>query len=145
MKKIALFEIVYNLTHRERLREMACIALIKSNPRTLPDGMRLDVITKEYKGTGEEPHFHLFPANHTARDGKANNYDLITRVALPNNPPKTPNEVRAIQGNKPIPKEYQNAIYNWARERYKNLEISNWVFSRSVWDAQAAAIHTGQL
>lgn len=71
------------------LQEMATVGR-KDSCKELPKGMRIEVITSEYNGTGEEPHLHLFPASHKDKNGKANNYDLITRVKVTNLPPSSP-------------------------------------------------------
>jgi hypothetical protein len=144
MEQEKLFEQIYNETH-PHLREMALMTLIQANPRTLPNGMRIEVITNEYQGTGEEPHFHLFPANHISRRGKANNYDLITRIALTEDPPKSPEDVHEIKGNNPVPKEYKEAIFEWSQENDKKLGVNNWILTRDFWDRQAASVKSGQL
>lgn len=144
MGKVRTFEDIYNETHKP-LREMALMALIRANPRTIPKGMRIEVITTEYKGTGEEAHFHLFPANHIPRNGKANNYDLITRVALTNDIPKSPEDIYEIKGNNPVPEEYKEAIFQWSQENDKELGVNNWKLARNFWDKQAASVRSGQL
>ena len=58
-------EIVLN-EEIEHLQEMATIGR-KEACRGLKDGMRLEVITSEYRNTGEEPHLHLFLASHSNR------------------------------------------------------------------------------
>ena len=141
--KSKLFEYVLSLIDRQPLREMALMALIRADPRTLPKGMRIEVITTEYKGTGEEQHFHLFPANHISRKGKANNYDLITRVALPEKPPNGPEEIYAITNNPIVPKEYQRAIYEWSRSDDEKTGCNNWKLTRTFWERQAASVKFG--
>jgi len=135
MKK--LFEKIYEMTHP--FQERALMALVKSNPETLPKGMRIEVITTENKGTGEEPHFHLFPANHVPKKGKANNYDLITRVALTEEPPNQPSDVHSITGNNPVPEEYQKAIFDWSQENDEEIRLNNWKLTRVFWDKQKAS------
>lgn len=134
-----LFEKIYNMTHPEPLREMAMMVLIESNPSTLPKGMRIDVITTEHTGTGEEPHFHLFPASHIAKKGKANNDDLITRVALTEIPPGQPSDVHSIAGNNPVPKEYQKAIFDWSQKDDEESGLNNWKQTRLFWNKQTAS------
>jgi hypothetical protein len=132
-----LFEDIYQKTH---LQEMALMCLIKANQRVLPNGMRIEVITTEYQGTGEEPHFHLFPANHSPRSG---NQDLITRVALTETRPQSPEEVHQIKGNNPVPKEYQKAIFEWSQKNDEKLKVNNWELTRTFWDRQAASFRSG--
>ena len=138
------FEQIYE-NKLEPLQEMALLGLVKSNPRTLPKGMRIEVITKEFKETGEEPHFHLFPANHIPKSGNANNYDLITRVALTEEQPKDISYIRPIAKNNPIPKEYKNAIFNWSQENDDETGVNNWKLARTFWNKQVASVHSGQL
>jgi hypothetical protein len=135
---------IYSETHSP-LREMALMALIQANPQTLPGGMRIEVITNEYQETGEEPHFHLFPADHVSRRGKANNYDLITKIALTEDPPKSPEDIHEIKGNSPVPKEYKEAIFTWSRENDRKLGVNNWILTRDFWDRQAASVKSCQL
>jgi hypothetical protein len=107
--------------------------------------MRIEVINTEYKGTGEEPHFHLFPANHVPRKGKANNRDLITRVHITEEPPKGPRDGKARPGNSPVPREYQEAIFRWSRKRDDKYKINNWDLLNLFWERQAASFRPGQL
>ena len=102
--------------------------------KDLPQGMRLEVVTSEYIGTGEEPHMHLYPASHKDRTGKANNYDLIARVKVTENPPKNPGEVVSIKDNKAVPKEYRQAIYEWANQSNK-YGVNNWIAVKMFWEA----------
>ena len=141
---IKTFEQIFNFFRKEPLREMALMAKIEAYSK-LPKGMRIDIITTEYKGTGEEPHFHLFPANHIPRKGRANNYDLITRVAITENIPSQPSDIRAIAGNKDVPKEYQEAIFKWSQENDDELNINNWRLLKSFWKKMEATFSYGQI
>jgi hypothetical protein len=131
-----------NSCENEHFQEMALMGKVASN-KDLPKGMRIDVITTEFKGTGEEPHFHLFPANHITKNGKSNNYDLITRVKITENPPNNPDSVQPIVDNPPVPKEYQKAIWEWAFQTKRG--VTNWERTKIVWEAQAAAVSYGQV
>jgi len=135
--KSKLFEIIYNLTHKEPWEERALMTIVNGNP-TLPKGMRIDIIVEE-KTAKEEPHFHLFPANHIPKKGRANNYDLITRVAITEIPPSKPSEIHAITENKLVPSEFQEAIFIWSKENVKNSKINNWKLAEKFWEAQANA------
>ena len=42
---------------------------------------------------------YYFPANHKDRNGKSNNYDLITRVKVTDTAPASPQDVVAIHDN----------------------------------------------
>jgi hypothetical protein len=117
------------------------MALIPAGSGNLPDGMRIEVIVTECQSAGGEPHFHLFPASHQLRKGKANYYDLITRVLLTEGPPEHIADVQAVKGNKPVPAEYQEAVFKWARENDKELGVNNWVLMRDFWDRMAASFH----
>ena len=48
--------------NEELLQEIATVGR-KDACKELKNGMRLEVITSEYKNTGEEPHLHLFQQN----------------------------------------------------------------------------------
>lgn len=117
----------------ERLWEMGCLCRIPSGQMGLKYGMVIEVQTSEYQGTGEEPHFHLYPASHRDRKGKANNYDLITRVRVTEQPPTRPDDIQAIYGNPPVPRVYQQAIYRWSRAANKR-GINNWTRILELWD-----------
>ena len=82
---------------------MATVEKMNSNKK-LSKGIRLEIITREYKNTGEEPHFHLLAASHRDRDVKANNYDLITRVKVTDDLPETKDDIVVIKDNPPIEK-----------------------------------------
>ena len=145
-------EVTYNdlypetehLKEQEPLREMALMALIKSNSK-LPKGMRIEIITSEYQGTGEKPHFHLFPANHISRPGKANNYDLITRVEITDNLPSQPSDIHAIEGNDLLSKKYQKAIFEWSQEDDDEFGINNWRVLKAFWKRMEATFSYGQI
>lgn len=151
MKQIDNCDDLFELSKKERLkelqkvREMALMALVQGNPRTLPNGMRIEVITSEFKGTGEEPHFHLFPANHRTRDGRANNYDLITRVAITKEIPSQPSDIHAIANNEPVPKEYQEAIYEWSQKDDEEFGLNNWRQLQLFWNKMSNTLSYGQL
>jgi len=119
-------------------QERALIALVKANPKTLPEGMRIEVITTKYNATSEKPHFYLFPADHTPKKGNANNYDLISRVFLSDEPPKNIEDIRAIKGNKPISEIYKKAILKWSHETDDILKINNWLLANIFWEKQTA-------
>ena len=138
-------DILFQMSQSEHLREMALMGIIQANPRMLPNGARIEVITSEYKGTGEEPHFHLFPANHKSKAGKANNYDLITRVALTKELPEYENDIHSIKDNNPVPKEYQKAIFKWSKEIDEESGLNNWKMARLFWNKQAASFRSGQV
>ena len=126
------FESIYNKS--EHLQEIATVGR-KEASKDLPNGMRLEVITSEYQNTGEEPHLHLFPANHKDRNGKSNNYDLITRVKVTDTAPASPpQDVVAIHDNPPLTEDYKKAIYEWSKDNNKR-GINNWVAVQIIWDA----------
>lgn len=120
------------LEEKHLLQEMATVGR-KDACKELKKGMRLEVITSEYKNTGEEKHLHLFPASHRDREGKANNYDLITRVKVTDKPPQKPSDVIAIKDNPPVPEDYQRAIYEWSKGKTKR-GANNWDHVLDVWD-----------
>ena len=117
----------------EHLWEMATVGR-QDACKGLKNGMRLEIITSEYKNTGEEKHLHLFPASHRDRTDKANNYDLITRVKITDEPPQTPSDIVAIKDNPDVPEEYQIAIFNWSKGNNKQ-GVNNWVAVQIVWDS----------
>ena len=116
----------------EHLWEMATVGR-QDACKGLKNGMRLEIITSEYKNTGEEKHLHLFPASHIDRIGKANNYDLITRVKVTDEPPQTPSDIVAIKDNPDVPEEYQIAIFEWSKGETKH-GTNNWRHILDVWD-----------
>lgn len=124
--KIRVFE-------EDRIIEMATVGRKDSN-KNLPKGMRLEVITSEYENTGEEPHLHLFPATHKDRNGKANNYDLITRVKVTDFQPSSKDDIVAIKDNPEVDEDYKNAIFEWSKETNKR-GVNNWVAVQIIWDA----------
>ena len=119
--------------NEELLQEIATVGR-KDACKELKNGMRLEVITSEYKNTGEEPHLHLFPASHIDRTGKDNNYDLITRVKVTDFQPKSPEDIVAIEDNPKVSEDYQKAIYEWSKKDNKR-GVNNWVAVQIVWDA----------
>ena len=116
----------------EHLWEMATVGR-QDACKGLKNGMRLEIITSEYKNTGEEKHLHLFPASHRDRTGKANNYDLITRVKITDEPPQSPSDIVAIKDNPDVPEEYQIAIFEWSKGKTKH-GTNNWRHILDVWD-----------
>lgn len=129
------------IVRKNRLNEMALIGY--SAKRGGFKGMKLEIISSEYKGTGEEPHIHLFPANHIDKDGKSNNHDLITRVKLTKEFPKSPNDIVAIKDNPEIQDEYKEEIYKWSQMNNK-YGINNWLNALNIWDAIQGVLDNGR-
>ena len=117
----------------DHLWEMAVVGH-RDADKKLPKGMKLEVETSEYHGTGEEPHMHLYPASHINRKGKANNYDLITRVKVTEEPPQSPDDVVAIKNNPPVPKKYKQAIFEWSKG-FSKRGFNNWDRVLEIWEA----------
>jgi hypothetical protein len=113
-------------------REMAVIGQKEAEPGW--PGMRLEIETSEYKGTGEEPYFHLYKAKHRSGDRKDSS---ITRVALTETPPSKIEDLHPIKGNPPIPKSYLKPILDWSKG--KKREVNNWVNALNMWDAIQAS------
>ncbi len=120
------------------LQEMARIITVESGKAGkllgIENGVIIEVITSEYKDTGEEPHFHLFPGNHKDKKGKANNYDLITRVKITKELPKSKDDIVAIKDNKAVPEDYKNFIYNWSKKTNK-FGFNNWLVLQNMWNS----------
>ena len=90
----------------DKFMEMVVIGR-RDADKKLKKGMKLIIYSSEYHGTGEEHHMHLYPASH-----KPYIYDdLITKIKVTETPPKSPDDVVAIKDNPPVPKEYQEAIF----------------------------------
>ena len=72
--------------------------------------------------------------NFLNRNGKSNNYDLITRVKVTDTAPASPQDVVAIHDNPPLTEDYKKAIYEWSKDSNKR-GINNWVAVQIIWDA----------
>jgi len=123
---------------QSHLREMAVVGRMAATPKW--DGMKLEIETSEYKGTGEMPHLHLYPANHKSGERSG----LITRIALTENPPETTNDLRPIKDNAEIPKDYLLPILEWSRKSNKR-GVNNWQSALVVWDSIQASVSHGQI
>jgi hypothetical protein len=131
-------EQTYEKIYQESLKEMAVVGFKQATPKW--PGMKIEVETSEFHGTGEEAHAHLYPANHKSGDKK----DLITRFALTDEPPETSEDVRVIKGNPPLTIDYKNAIFQWSQENNKR-GINNWIATLITWDAIQASRPSSQI
>ena len=114
----------------DRLLEMAKVANIQKNQMGLKQGMTIIIYTSNYKGSGEEPNFHLFPY---ISENIPNKSDLITRVKITQNIPKDTNDIVSIDGNPEVPTEYKEVILEWAKTSNK-LGNNNWKFLQYMWN-----------
>jgi hypothetical protein len=120
------------------MKEMAVLGLVPATPKWA--GMRIEIETSEYKGTGEKPHAHLYPANHKS----GNKDDLITRFELTKKRPRKPKDIHSVDNNPAIPIDYLQPIFDWSRRTNKR-GINNWKFALGVWDAIQASKAPGQI
>ena len=115
------------------------IALVGRMPATSKwAGMMLEIQTSEFNATGEEPHIHLFSADHRCGDPSG----LITRIALTEKPPEKPEDIHSIKGNPPIPKDYIQPIFKWSKSTED--DVNNWKYTRFVWKAIQASVSDGE-
>lgn len=114
---------------REPLQEMARLCKMQSGRMGLKKGMIIEVVTREYQGTCEEPHFHLYPASHKFGDKS----DLITRVRITQKRPLKAEQVMAIADNTDVPYEYKEAIVAWAQQR-DSFGDNNWESVKKLWN-----------
>jgi len=115
------------------LKEMAVVGRKQATPKW--KGMSLEIYTSEFKGTGEEPHIHLFPANRE---------NLITRIALTKEKPQKPTDLHPIKDNSPIPKDYFDPIFEWVQGTSKR-GTNNWENALNIWDAIQDSVSFGQI
>jgi hypothetical protein len=138
-----IFEKIYIKFRKNRIAPMREMVRVfkKDTDSNLPNGFLIEMITPEFKGTGEEPHFHLFPANHIDRRSKQNNYDLVSRVHITKNLPSQLEDIHAINNKKNplLPKNYQLALFNLFKNNSKL-----WEKLQDLWDLQANANEFGR-
>jgi len=125
-----LFEEIFN-ERVTRLKEIAVVGMIPATPKW--EGMKLEIETYEYSGTGEEPHVHLYTASH--KTGNRND-PPITKIVLTEDSPDKVEDLHSIKDYPSIPKEYLQPILDWAKDsNRRNKKITNWESSLIIWDS----------
>jgi hypothetical protein len=133
------FEEVYtNSQDKIPLKEMAVLGYKSATPKW--PGMKIEVETSEYQGTGEKPHAHLYAANHKSGHKEG----LITRFELTDKHPEKPSDIKPLNGNPAIPADYVQPIFEWSQSNNKR-GVNNWTNALNMWDAIQASVHPGQI
>ena len=95
--------------------------------KDLPKGLRIETVIYDAKDARGTPNLSLFPYKHKDRDGFENNYDLISRIKITENVPKSIDDIVPLEGYPAVPVEYKKAVLQWANES------KNWECARSAW------------